>query len=217
MKNILSLILLVLSVLLLFSNIQKTVVVVPVPPIPTQEIKICPSPTILPTNTPKSCPIVMTVRYISNQGIEFIKKWENLKLAMYNAPEGDCSIGWGHRIHSGKCNSNSWPSYVSEEQAEILLRDDIAKIEFEFFRNVDANLNQCAYDSMISMAFNFGWDSFAKKEFINLLETGQFEKIPNSIRYYTADTDGTIWQGLINRRYAEARIFEFCDYGKSIE
>lgn len=131
---------------------------------------------------------------------------------MYNAPESGCSVGFGHLISSTPCDSNSWPSYVSLKGAEDLLRADIKLAEFYFFQNVDVDLNQAQYDSLISLVFNMGWSNFAEKEFVSLLETGQFDKIPDSIRYYCADVNGVVWDGLIRRRQAEAVLFEFGTY-----
>jgi GH24 family phage-related lysozyme (muramidase) len=208
MKNILSLILLVLSVLLLFSNIQKTVVVVPVTPTPTQEIKICPSPTILPTNTPKSCPIVKYVSGTSFEGMQFIAYWEGFRNSAYSDLLGHCTVGFGHKLHDGPCKEGDWPLYVTNDQGWILFDEDIDKVDFQIFL-MGIVLNQNQWDSLASIIFNMGFPNFQKSSIYKVLKEGKFEDVPVYIRLATCCADV-----LIKRRDSEAKIWEsgFYDY-----
>jgi lysozyme len=170
----------------------------------------CPVSTIQPTPIPLICDKPITyAHHISPDGIEFIKQWETLKQAMYNdapGPLGRCTIGWGHLISSYPCSSNSWPSYISIAQADIYLRQDIDIAEFALFK-MDINLNQWQYDSVIDLLYNLGENNFKSTGLKDLLLSGDYDKFTNAVKLTCGDSNGIVWQGLINRRNAEANLF----------
>jgi lysozyme len=168
----------------------------------------CPIQTPQPTLIPLTCkePIVYA-KHLSEQGFEFIRKYEELHQAKYLAPEGLCAVGYGHLTQPvGPCTSQSWPGYVSIEGAEQFLHIDVLTAEFALFK-MDVNLSQTQLDSIVSLIFNMGEDNFKKTGIYKLLISGDFDKVPGEIKLTCGDINGTVWGGIIKRREAEALIF----------
>lgn len=89
----------------------------------------------------------------SKEGIALIKKHEGLSRTAYWDVDG-YSIGYGH--HGARAGQT-----VSEEEAEALLRQDLAEAE----RAVDAlgaRLNQQQFDAAVSLVYNIGAARFGR-------------------------------------------------------
>ena len=138
---------------------------------------------------------------ISQRGIDFIKKWEGLRLRAYKpvSTEKWYTIGYGH--YSADIKSDT---VITEEQAERYLKDDIAKIELKMQPYVEFyNFNQNQYDALVSFTFNCGFSNF-----VNLTKNGKrtIRQIETAIPKYNKSGGKTL-VGLVRRRGEELQMF----------
>lgn len=94
---------------------------------------------------------------ISNNGKQFIKNHEQLRLKAYNDPTPTKrSIGWGHQIQPGENYTK-----ITEVKANELFDNDIKKIEVSVNRllkktNPNFKYTQGFIDGMCSLVYNCG-------------------------------------------------------------
>jgi GH24 family phage-related lysozyme (muramidase) len=95
--------------------------------------------------------------YISEEGKEFIKSHEDLRLEAYNDPTPQKrSIGWGHQIQPGENYTK-----ITKAKADELFDKDIKKIEAAVNRllkktNPKFKYTQNFIDGMCSLIYNCG-------------------------------------------------------------
>jgi lysozyme len=90
---------------------------------------------------------------ISARGIQLIKQHEGLRLEAYVCPAGKWTIGYGHTRTAARGLK------ITEEQADALLRQDIAFAELAV-RQMGVQLTQGQYDALVSFVFNVGIGAF---------------------------------------------------------
>jgi lysozyme len=139
---------------------------------------------------------------ISTAGIEFIKKFEGLCLQAYLCPAVVWTIGYGSTQIAGRGVTRK--DVISNEVAEILLKNDLMRFEKIVNERINVTLNQNQFDALVSHTYNTG-GSDTLFELIN--ESASNDLIRNWIetRYTTAK--GIPLQGLINRRRKEAEVY----------
>ena len=201
MKNKLSLFCLIVAFLILYSNIQVTRIE-HITYYPTVITMIAPAFTPYPTYTNLSCPTQEAFAIkTSEEGLHFIAYFEGLRNAAYLDALGHCTVGIGHKIRDGACKAGDWPLYVTDEQAWVLLRDDVSKVDFQIYIN-GWKLTQWEWDSISSIIFNMGWPNFKKTRIYKAIEDGNYKEVPDIIKNTTCCVDS-----LITRRKAEAELF----------
>lgn len=133
----------------------------------------------------------------SKEGIEFIKKYEGLRLKAYKAVNTEVfyTIGYGHY---GKDVSRE--TIITKEQAEELLKKDLIK-----FENAVASLNrlwtQHQFDSLVSFAYNCGAANLKR-----LVANRNNNQIADAFLLYNK-AGGKTLAGLTARRKAEREMF----------
>ena len=95
----------------------------------------------------------MTLMKISQKGIDLIKKFEGFKLQAYLCPAGVWTIGVGHTKGVKK------GMVITQQQAEMFLKDDITPIEGAL-NYLGINFTQGQFDALCSWIFNIGMGSF---------------------------------------------------------
>lgn len=112
----------------------------------------------------------MQVFYFMNQFIkDQLLKHEGLRLKPYHCTANKLTIGIGRNLDDVG---------ISEDEALILLENDIIKVEkqaesFPWF----IQLNEERKSVILNMIFNLGFEGFTKfKETIRYLELGQYEQ-----------------------------------------
>ncbi|WP_369310166.1 peptidoglycan DD-metalloendopeptidase family protein [Providencia rettgeri] len=152
---------------------------------------------------------------LSENGKEFIKKWESMQLNAYNDSEGFCTIGYGHLISRNKCENmvldDTFANGITEEKADELFNSDLVRFENAIKRDIAVKLFQHEYDALVSLLFNCG---------SNFLRDGKAPKLLSSINtedyelaakeFLDITNNGTL--GLVRRREAEKNIFLRGDY-----
>lgn len=137
----------------------------------------------------------------SNNGINFIKKFEGLQLAAYKAVPSEkyYTIGYGHY---GPDVSPT--SIITEKQAETLLKNDLIEAEEAVNKYASLyNLNQNQFDALVSFTFNCGVGNLNK-----LVDKGNrsIDVIKIKLLSYNK-SGGKELKGLTRRRKEELDLF----------
>ena len=148
---------------------------------------------------------------ISQDGIQLIKRFEGLHkvqpdgmISAYQWRAGKWTIGWGSTkgVRSGM--------KITQDEAELRLREDLRNSEADVKRYVSVPLTQGQYDALVSFVFNLGAGNFQSSTLLKKLNQGLYNDVPEQImRWNKARVSGklTVLNGLTRRRAAEAAIF----------
>ena len=146
----------------------------------------------------------------SNNGLNFIAKWEGCILSVYKDIAGLPTIGIGHLIKPGEQFTT-----ITKEQALDLLSQDVKKCEDAANKYIKVSLNQNQFDALISWSFNCGVGVFQTSTLAKRLNQGFYQEVPdNLLSWCKATISGktVINQGLQNRRKAEGELWNYpCD------
>lgn len=107
--------------------------------------------------------------------IELIKKHEGLRLRPYTCSAGKITIGYGRNIEDNG---------ISEEEAELMLCNDVSSIESELKNKFYwfSNLSEVRKSAITNMAFNLGMPTFKKfKNTISAIESQDWDQAANEM------------------------------------
>lgn len=138
----------------------------------------------------------------SKLGVNFIKRFEQLRLEPYKCSAGWWTIGYGHAI--SKTEKPSWE--IDESQANKMLGMDLATSERAISRLIRVPLMQNQFDALVSFTFNLGSGALQRSTLRMKLNRGEFEDVPEEFLKWNK-AGGRILKGLTRRRLAEATIF----------
>ena len=139
---------------------------------------------------------------ISEQGLDFIKSFEGLRLQSYWDKDGKVwTIGWGHTkgVKRGQV--------ITRADAERFIRDDLAPIE----RHLTADLGedgvlQCQFDALCSFCFNLGIGAYMKSTLRKYVKAGRDDEADREFAKWV-HAGGRVLPGLVRRRKAEAELY----------
>jgi len=137
-------------------------------------------------------------------GLNLIKGFEGLRLQSYYSPTENWSVGYGHT------DTARHGMAVSEDQAEILLRQDVIPIEQVIDETVMAPLNRNEHDALVSFIYNIGEDNFRRSEVLRRLNAGDRLGAADAMEKWSrARVGGELVRldGLVRRRAAEKSLF----------
>lgn len=138
---------------------------------------------------------------LSDTGLELIKRFEGFSSAPYLCPAGVWTIGYGRTegIHA-----NTPP--ISEQVAEIYLREDVYEAENAVLDLVNIPLTQSQFDALVCLTFNIGAGHFKRSTLLKKLNGSDVESAANEfLRWIYAS--GKKLKGLEKRRKAERELF----------
>ena len=138
---------------------------------------------------------------ISENGLDLIKHFEGLKLTAYICPAGVLTIGYGH---TGKDVKPSMKIDIFD--AEILLKNDVARFEDSVNTLVDVNMTQGQFDALVSFCYNLGASALKGSTLLKLLNSGDYDAAGGQfIRWNKCK--GRELAGLTARREAEQELY----------
>jgi lysozyme len=138
---------------------------------------------------------------ISDKGLNLIKQFEGLYLTAYKCPAGVWTIGWG-------CTKGVRPGQqITREQAEAMLRAELAEFEAGVNRLVNVPLTQSQFDALVSFAYNVGLGALSKSTLLSKLNKGDYEGAAAEFPRWNKG-GGKVLAGLIRRRAAEQALFQ---------
>ena len=123
---------------------------------------------------------------ISADGLNFIANHEGTIYTLYNDPAGQCTIGIGHLVHTGNCDGSdpSEQSYlggITNDQAQELLRSDVASAEQSVNSLVTVPLTQAQFDALVDFTYNLGAGNFERSDLLTKLNAGQYDAVPQEL------------------------------------
>lgn len=137
----------------------------------------------------------------SEAGFALTKGFEGLKLQAYRDCAGIWTIGYGH---TGPALLEGMT--ITEAEAELLLRSDLADAVGCVNRAVTATIAQPQFDAMVDFCFNAGRGNFLKS---SLLRKVNFEDFAGAAVQFGlwVHAGGEVVAGLVRRRDAERQMF----------
>ena len=138
---------------------------------------------------------------ISEEGLSLIKKFEGCRLEAYKCSGGVWTIGYGHT--GGVTETDT----ITQDDANKLLQEDVAKFEEYVDDNVIVELNQGQFDALVAWTFNLGPGNLRESTMLKKLNEADYTSVPNEMKRWNK-AGGKTLDGLIRRRNAEALLFQ---------
>ncbi|MCK5779400.1 MAG: glycoside hydrolase family protein [Psychrilyobacter sp.] len=139
---------------------------------------------------------------LDHEGIEMIKRFEQLRTKSYQDSGGVWTIGYGH---TGD-DVGRW-TRISEKRAIELLEDDVSATERGVEKVLKVKTTQHKFNAMVSLAFNVGVSNFRQSTLLKLHNKGQFTKASYEFKKWSK-VKGKTNKGLLKRRAIEAKIYQ---------
>ena len=141
-------------------------------------------------------------RKINAAGIDLIKSFEGLRLDSYRCSANVATVGYGHTGPDVRI-----PMTITEERAEELLREDLARFETgveALIGSTPTNDNQ--FSALVSLAFNIGLGALATSTVLKRHKLGNKLGAANAILMWNRG-GGRVLKGLMRRREAERKLY----------
>lgn len=140
---------------------------------------------------------------LSQRGIDLIKQFEGYSSKAYPDPatgREPWTIGYGTTkgVKPGMV--------VTAEQAEKMLRDDVAKFESGVSSLITAPTTQGQFDAMVSLAYNIGLGNFGKSTLLKKHNARCYTCAADQFRVWNR-ANGKVMNGLTKRRAAEREVY----------
>ena len=139
--------------------------------------------------------------FISNEGIDLIKKFEGLELEAYQCSADVWTIGYGHT------QGTEEGMKIDMEEADKLLRQDLDQFEKFVNSEVKTQLSQCQFGALVSWTFNLGVGNLRQSTMLKRLNEGDLKAVPSEMKRWNKSA-GKVLDGLVRRREAEALLFQ---------
>lgn len=143
----------------------------------------------------------MAMGVITDETINFIKKYEGLRLRVYLDSRGLKTVGYGHR-----CPSLEVGDTITETQAEDFLRADLQVAVATVYKLVKVELTDNQFSALVSFVFNVGSGNFKNSRLLFLINRGLFDKAALQFGLWDKANEKVI-NGLVKRRQAEKELF----------
>jgi lysozyme len=141
------------------------------------------------------------MRYITQDGIDLIKRFEGFSSTVYICPAGYPTIGYGHLVRSGESYTE-----IGETEAEELLRKDVETAERAVLRLVNVPLTDGQFDALVSFTFNLGSGAFQRSTLRRKVNRQAHAEVPAQLKRWVW-AGGRKLNGLVNRRRSEAALY----------
>lgn len=140
---------------------------------------------------------------LSQRGIDLIKQFEGYSSKAYPDP---ATGGAPWTIGYGTTKGVKPGMIITAEQAEKMLRDDVAKFESGVSSLVTAPTTQGQFDAMVSLAYNIGLGNFGKSTLLKKHNARCYTCAADQFRVWNR-ANGKVMNGLTKRRAAERQVY----------
>jgi lysozyme len=145
---------------------------------------------------------------INEAGLALIKQSEGCRLTAYPDPgtgNEPLTIGYGHTSAAGEPKV-SRDMVITQQQAEDILRSDLAKYEDAVSAAVAHELTENQFAACVSLCYNIGPGNFAKSSVVRFINQGRMADAADAFALWNRAA-GKILPGLVKRRAEEAALF----------
>lgn len=140
---------------------------------------------------------------LSETGLGLIRTFEGYSPFVYKDSAGLDTIGYGHLIVKGE----KFQQPLLPEQANELLKKDASVAIKGVNRHTNVKLKQNQFDALVSFVFNVGTGAYQKSTLLKRVNEEKHSLVPPQFLKWVY-AGGKIIQGLVNRRQAEASLYE---------
>jgi lysozyme len=140
---------------------------------------------------------------LSQNGIELIKQFEGYSSKAYPDP---ATGGAPWTIGYGTTRGVKPGMVITAEQAEKMLRDDVAKFESGVSSLITSPTTQGQFDAMVSLAYNIGLGNFGKSTLLKKHNARCYTCAADQFRVWNR-ANGKVMNGLTKRRAAEREVY----------
>ena len=140
---------------------------------------------------------------LSQRGIDLIKQFEGYSSKAYPDP---ATGGAPWTIGYGTTKGVKPGMIITVEQAEKMLRDDVAKFESGVSSLITAPTTQGQFDAMVSLAYNIGLGNFGKSTLLKKHNARCYTCAADQFRVWNR-ANGKVMNGLTKRRAAERQVY----------
>lgn len=142
---------------------------------------------------------------ISNEGVEFIKKFEQFIPKAYSDYK-QWSIGYGSGTYENGVKVKEG-DIITEPKAVLMLHNWLEKVVCPTInKNVKVELKQSQYDALASFIYNVGNGAFQNSTMLKLINQNKFEEAAAQFDVWI-NAGGKPNKGLIHRRKKEKELF----------
>jgi lysozyme len=143
---------------------------------------------------------------LDQAGIDFICQEEGCKLTAYQDQGGVWTIGVGH---TGQVDGQDICEgmTITQDQANALLQADAQTAVDGVNNMLQVTVSQNQFNALVDFAFNEGVGALKGSTLMRLLNQGDFDGAVAQFSRWDMDA-GQVNQGLLNRRNAEAALFQ---------
>lgn len=145
-----------------------------------------------------------TPSQISDEGINFIKKFESFRPTVYVDPDNNKTIGYGTRVdyHSELINRR-----LNEVEASKIMENDLISKTIPSIKElVKIPLRQNQLDALSSLVYNIGPTKFAESNLLKMINQKDVEGIKKDWSEFRL-SGGKVLNGLVRRRAEELKTF----------
>ncbi|HGW1316994.1 TPA: lysozyme [Klebsiella pneumoniae] len=140
---------------------------------------------------------------LSQRGIDLIKQFEGYSSKAYPDP---ATGGAPWTIGYGTTKGVKPGMVITAQQAEKMLRDDVAKFESGVSSLITAPTTQGQFDAMVSLAYNIGLGNFGKSTLLKKHNARCYSCAADQFRVWNR-ANGKVMNGLTKRRAAEREVY----------
>lgn len=141
----------------------------------------------------------------SQDGLDFIKRYQGLSFEKYQDADGFWLIGYGHLIR----DREFFDAPLTQEQAEAIFQEDVAYYQQVLHQCVRVPLSQSQFDALLSLAFSLGPEAVQQSPIVRWINQGDITKALTEWQ-----RDGERQSSLAVQRQAESVLFQadrLCD------
>lgn len=140
---------------------------------------------------------------LSQRGIDLIKQFEGYSSKAYPDP---ATGGAPWTIGYGTTKGVKPGMVITAQQAEKMLRDDVAKFESGVSSLISSPTTQGQFDAMVSLAYNIGLGNFGKSTLLKKHNARCYTCAADQFRVWNR-ANGKVMNGLTKRRAAERQVY----------
>lgn len=143
---------------------------------------------------------------VNQKTLDLIKGFEGLRLTAYQDSVGVWTIGYGTTAAAGVGIKPVAGMKITEAQAEAYLRAAVDKFAAQIKPLIHVPVTDNQFGACVSLAYNIGPGAFATSSVLRKLNDGDYPGAASAFALWNK-AGGHVLQGLVNRRAAEAALF----------